>query len=111
MVSYFITAGFSVVTGILIYVVQNLLKENNRLKYERRKNEQARHHAVEEGVLSLLRMQMFEYYNKYMKNEDIPSDVYENWEDMFDAYTMLGGNGTIRKMNADIKNKKLELEE
>ena len=38
--SYVITIILSVVSGALVYIVQNLLKENDRLRHEKRDNEE-----------------------------------------------------------------------
>lgn len=108
MTGYIITVFLSVISGTLVFVVQNLLKENDRLRHEKRENDQTKQDAISNGVLSLLKIQLFEYYEKYMKNGNIPSYVYTNWSEMFKAYTALGGNGTIKKMNEDIERLRLD---
>lgn len=100
--SYVITIILSVVSGALVYIVQNLLKENDRLRHEKRDNEEKKQKAIGNGVLSLLKIQLIEYHDKYMQGENIPTYVYENWDEMYAAYEALGGNGLVKKMKDDI---------
>lgn len=100
--TYVISIILSVVSGVLVYVVQNLVKENDRLRHERRENEEKKQKAIGNGVLSLLKIQLIEYHDKYMKVDNIPTYVYENWDEMYSAYEALGGNGMVRRMKEDI---------
>ena len=102
MLNYVITIILSVVSGVLVYIVQNLLKENERLRHEKRDNEEKKQKAIGNGVLSLLKIQLIEYHDKYMQGENIPTYVYENWDEMYAAYEALGGNGLVKKMKDDI---------
>ena len=51
--------------------------------------------AMELGILSLLRAQIIEYHHHYVEKCHCPIYAKENLEDMFSAYTDLGGNGTV----------------
>lgn len=51
----------------------------------------------------LLRVHLIEYHDKYMAVGEIPSYVYQNFNDMYDAYKALGGNGMITKMHEEIE--------
>lgn len=51
----------------------------------------------------LLRVQLINYHDKYMKKGEIPSYAYQNFCEMYDAYHALGGNGMVTKMYEDIK--------
>lgn len=108
MIGYIVSVLLSVISGILVFVVQNLIRENDRLRHVRQEEDRIRQEAISGGVLSLLKIQLFEYYEKYMADGNIPSYVYQNWEEMFTAYTALGGNGTIKKMNDDIERLRLD---
>ena len=55
------------------------------------------------GTMLLLRVQLIEYHDKYMKLGEIPSYAYENFEEMYEAYHKLGGNGMITKMKEEIE--------
>ena len=49
--------------------------------------------ANSKGTMLLLRVQLIEYHDKYMRLGEIPSYAYENFNEMYDAYHKLGGNG------------------
>lgn len=58
--------------------------------------------ANSKGTMLLLRVQLIEYHDKYIKAGSIPSYAYENFCEMYAAYHELGGNGMITKMNEEI---------
>lgn len=58
--------------------------------------------ANSKGTMLLLRVQLIEYHDKYMKQDSIPSYAYENFMEMYEAYHALGGNGMITKMHEEI---------
>ena len=99
---YAISVFLSVISGVLVYVVNNLVKENQQLRMAQKDTEQKREKAIAQGVLSLLRIQLIEYYDKYMTGDNIPTYVYENWNDLYKAYESLGGNGLVKHMKEDI---------
>lgn len=80
-----------VLTSVLGYVVW-LLKEQ---KKERDANSK--------GTMLLLRVQLIEYHDKYVKLGEIPSYAYENFNEMYEAYHNLGGNGMVTKMHNEIQ--------
>jgi len=55
------------------------------------------------GLMLLLRVQLIEYHDKYMKLGEIPSYVYDNFCEMYESYHALGGNGMITKMFEEVK--------
>ena len=54
--------------------------------------------ANSKGTMLLLRVQLIEY----MALGKIPSYVYDNFNEMYDAYHKLGGNGMATKMKQEI---------
>ena len=100
--TYVITILLSVISGILVWIVKSLLSDNKRLREERKNAEQKEHDALKDGVLSLLRIQLIEYHDKYMTRDSLPAYVLDNWSDMYKSYSALGGNGTIKRMNEDL---------
>lgn len=80
-----------VLTSLLGYVVW-LLKEQKRER-----------DANAKGTMLLLRVQLIEYHDKYMKLQEIPSYAYDNFVEMYEAYHALGGNGMVTKMYNEIK--------
>ena len=59
--------------------------------------------ANSKGTMPLLRVQLIEYHDKYMRIGEIPSYAYENFNEMYDAYHKLGGNGMVTKMKQEIE--------
>ena len=59
--------------------------------------------ANSRGTMLLLRVQLIEYHDKYMKLGEIPSYAYQNFVEMYDAYHALGGNGMVTKMKKEIE--------
>ena len=64
--------------------------------------------ANSKGTMLLLRVQLIEYHDKYMKLGEIPSYAYENFVEMYNAYHALGGNGMATKMYDEIKEMRLK---
>ena len=82
------TIALPVVLGYIVWLLQNQKKDRD---------------ANTRGTMLLLRVQLIEYHDKYMKLGEIPSYAYENFEEMYDAYLKLGGNGMITKMKEEIE--------
>lgn len=83
---------YTIALPILLGYIVWLLK---RQKRERDANSR--------GTMLLLRVQLIEYHDKYMELGEIPSYAYENFEEMYEAYHLLGGNGMITKMHQEIQ--------
>ena len=67
------------------------------------KNQKKDRDANSKGTMLLLRVQLIEYHDKYMRLSSIPSYAYENFCEMYNAYHKLGGNGMITKMMHEIE--------
>lgn len=108
MSGYIITVVLSVVSGTLAFIIQNLVRENDRLRSTKREEEHTKQEAISNGVLSLLKIQLIEYHDKYMTSGNIPTYVYDNFDEMYKAYAALGGNGMVKHMKEDIDRLRLE---
>lgn len=82
------TIALPVVLGYIVWLLQNQKKDRD---------------ANTKGTMLLLRVQLIEYHDKYMKLGEIPSYAYENFEEMYEAYHKLGGNGMVTKMKEEIE--------
>ena len=80
-----------ILTALMGYIVW-LLKKQKRDR-----------DANSKGTMLLLRVQLIEYHDKYMRLGEIPSYAYENFDEMYDAYHKLGGNGMVTKMKQEIE--------
>lgn len=87
----YVTALPIVLTAFMGYVVWLL------------KNQKKDRDANSKGTMLLLRVQLIEYHDKYMRLGSIPSYAYENFCEMYNAYHKLGGNGMITKMMHEIE--------
>ena len=102
--AYIITIMTSVASAMLVFVLQGIIRENNRLKKEKEQTLEEREKALENGVLCLLRVKLIEYHSKYyMDMGEISAHAYENWMLMYRAYNALGGNGMVEHMKEEIE--------
>lgn len=98
MTAYAISIIMSVTSGVLLAVVKNLIDDNKKLKQERQDKEK----AVQDGMMLLLKIQLIEYHDKYMTADEIPTYVYDNFDEMYKVYKTLGGNGMVKHMKESI---------
>ena len=87
-----LTYTSTVVLPILLGYIVWLLKQQKKDK-----------DANSKGTMLLLRVQLIEYHDKYMKLGEIPSYAYDNFVEMYNAYHALGGNGMVTKMYDEIQ--------
>lgn len=85
-----------IVLGYIIWLLKNQKKDRD---------------ANSKGTMLLLRVQLIEYHDKYMKQGDIPSYAYDNFIEMYEAYHCLGGNGMVTKMYEEIQELHLKRKE
>lgn len=88
-----------VVTPLMGYIVW-LLKQQTKDR-----------NAYEKGIMLLLRVQIIEYHDKYMRKGTIPTYAYDNFEDMYNCYHDLGGNSMADKMHEEINELHLQQKE
>jgi len=100
---YIISIALSLVSGTLVFITQQLIKENRALREKEKVEKETKEKALTEAILCLLRVKLIEYHDKYIRDKHIPSYAYENWTKMYKAYTALGGNGLIVGMNDEIE--------
>lgn len=98
MIAYAMSIVLSVTSGVLLTIVKNLMDENKKLKAERERKDA----AVQEGMMLLLKIKLIEYHDKYMSADNIPSYVYDNFDEMYKVYETLGGNGMVKHMKESI---------
>lgn len=82
------TIALPILLGYIVYMLKNQKKSRD---------------ANSRGTMLLLRVQLIEYHDKYMKRGSIPSYAYENFIEMYDAYHALGGNGMVTHMKEEIE--------
>lgn len=98
-----------ILTALLGYIVW-MLKEQKKQKQidaeerdARIKSERQLRENNSKGTMLLLKVQLIEYHDKYMELGEIPSYAYNNFNEMYDVYHRLGGNGMVTKMKQEIE--------
>lgn len=108
MIAIILTGIVSLVSTILAFVLQNVIRENCQLKKEKSKEEKITFEALKCGVKCLLRSKLMEYHDKYVEANHVSPNEYENWKQMYASYHNLGGNGMITHMAEDIEKLKMD---
>ena len=109
MYEFLIKTYTIVLPVILSYIVWLLQEQKKKAKQdaivrdERIKKEREMREANSKGTMLLLRVKLIEYHEKYMKRGSIPTYAYDNFNEMYDAYHALGGNGMVTKMKNEIE--------
>ena len=88
----FVRITYEITLPIVLGLMVHFLKEQ---KSDRKANTT--------GLMLLLRVQLIEYHDKYVKAGEIPTYAYENFCEMYAAYHELGGNGMVTKMFEEVK--------
>lgn len=107
MFSIVISVISTITSGVLVFIITNLLKENRTIRDRRRDENMRRENSISEGVLCLLRVKLIEYHDHYVALDGIPSYALSNWNMMYTAYHNLGGNGMITAMDKEIQQLKI----
>ena len=87
-----------VVTAMLVFALQSVIKDNRKLRQSKANREE----ALADGMVCVLRKHLMDEHEKWMSKGFITSTGLENGLAMYRAYKGLGGNGMIDHMNADI---------
>ena len=84
---YWIEWLFGIVVAALGWLIRRI---NKRVKDAAEKNT-----AIELGIQALLRAQMISDYNHYFEKGSAPIYARENFENIYQQYRNLGGNGVM----------------
>lgn len=103
--SIIISIATSVVSAMLIFILQAVIRENIRLKKEKTEAEKSRETALENGVRQLLSVCLEEIYDQYANSESIPRRAYDRWMKAHAAYKGLHGNGTFDHFKEELEEK------
>lgn len=112
---YIFTVICSVVSAMLVFILQSQIKENRRLVKEKEEAQiiaeaerAKRDVALEEGVRQLLSVKLEELYDRYSDSDSIPGRAYSRWKKLHKAYKGLNGNGTFDHMNSEMEKKHID---
>lgn len=95
----------SVVSAMLVFILQFVIRENLKLKKEKDQAAAIKESALETGVRQLLCVRLEEIFDQYADSENIPRRVFDRWIKLHQAYKGLHGNGTFDHMKEEIENK------
>ena len=97
-----VSMACSVVSAMLVFVLQSVIRENHKLKKEKDDETLKRESALENGVRQLLCVRLEEIYDQYFEEETIPMRTYDRWIKLHKAYKGLHGNGTFDRMKEEL---------
>ena len=100
---YLITILISLVSGVLVFILQSVIKENRELKRKKDEDAVSRDKALEDGMVCLLRKNLMDEHDVWVAKGHITSHALENGIAMYKAYKALGGNGMIDHMEVEIQ--------
>lgn len=100
---YIVSILVSVISAMLVFILQFVVRENIRLKRAADEAQASRSTALKDGMVCLLRRNLMEEHEKWTKKGYITSNALENDLLMYKAYKTLGGNGMIEHMNVEIQ--------
>ena len=104
---YLITILISLVSGVLVFILQSVIRENRDLKRKKDEETQERERALENGVRQLLSVRLEEIYDQYANTDTMPRRAYDRWMKLHAAYKGLHGNGTFDHMKLELEEKHL----
>ena len=103
MMDYLITILVSIVSGVLVFILQSVIRENRELKRKNDEDQASRDTALEKGMVCLLRKNLMDEHEVWTNKGYITSHALENGLAMYKAYKALGGNGMIDHMEIEIQ--------
>jgi hypothetical protein len=102
---YVITILVSLVSGVLVFILQSVIRENRDLKRKKDAETESITAALQNGVRQLLSVRLEELYDQYADTDTIPRRAYDRWMKLHSAYKGLRGNGTFDHMKEEIEEK------
>lgn len=102
--NYVLTGLVTIIAGVLLFILQSVIKENRELKKEKDAAETARVTALENGVVCILRKHLMDEHEIWTARGYITPQALESGLLMYKAYKGLGGNGMIDHMEDEIQN-------
>lgn len=99
-----------IIATALIGWVGAMLKGQKKREQERIRAEKEKAHAAEKdskaastGIMLVLRYMLKRYHSEYMLQGKVTYAQYQDWRDIFAAYSALGGNSIAVDWNDDIE--------
>lgn len=103
ILTFIITGVWTLVSGVLIFLLQQQIKDNRALKKEKDEQTRARNMALEKGMVCILRKHLMDEHECWTEKGYISAKALESGIAMYQAYKILGGNGMIDHMEEEIQ--------
>lgn len=100
---YLISILSSIVSGVLIFILQSVIRENRELKRKKDEDQINTDTALKDGMVCILRKNLMEEHDVWTARGYITSHALENGLAMYKAYKALGGNGMVDHMEVEIQ--------
>ena len=100
-------------TAISTFLAARVKTMYSKMKKEREdrekevKAEKEKQAVMREALLALLHDRLLQATLYYLKAGEITADELDNLEIMFNSYSSLGGNGTIKRLMEKVRNLKI----
>lgn len=94
---------WTIVSAILIFLLQQQIKDNRDLKKKQEEQDHVRTTALEKGMVCILRKHLMDEHETWTSKGYITAKALENGLAMYGAYKALGGNGMIDHMEEEIQ--------
>ncbi len=95
----------AVIGGFILERLKRMDSQKVKSKEENEKNEESRRAQIQansEGIKVMIRYMLKRYHSEYMVQGFITSDQLADWQEMYDIYRALKGNGLAVAYNRDI---------
>lgn len=102
---YLITILCSITSGVLVFILQQVIRENRDLKKKKDAEVEEETKALQNGVRQLLCVRLEEIYDQFADTDNMPRRAYDRWMKLHAAYKGLRGNGTFDHMKDEIEEK------
>ena len=101
--SIILTTVFGFISAMLVFLLQQSIRENKKLKREKEEKLLKREKALEDGVVCILRKHLMDEHEMWVSKGYITAKALESGLLMYRAYKSLGGNGMIDHMEEEIQ--------
>lgn len=102
---YLATILCSITSGVLVFILQLVIRENRDLKKKKDVEVEEETKALQNGVRQLLCVRLEEIYDQFADTDTMPRRTYDRWMKLHAAYKGLHGNGTFDHMKEEIEEK------
>lgn len=100
---------YNTLIGIIIGALVAGIKSLHSTQKAKSDAVDARMEALVKGMSILLRQTLFDYYDTYQYQQEIPADTWKEIESTHDTYKALGGNSTGDRVYSELQKKHITM--